>query len=188
MLAQGGVGVHGGEKAAGQAGEGDDGGAAGGRAVGPGGVVAGVVVGEDPGCGGGVEDGVEGDEVGFFGEAPGVFVFFVRAGWCGVVGGVEVVVERSQGAPDRFVGFALRGAGWGCRVGVEVGPDVLGVGSAHFGLDAHHLLEVFPGAVDGGDVEAGVAFPEALAGLGFGPLADAVEEMVPMARVAGIHF
>ena len=77
--------VHEGEEVAGEAGGGADGGTAG--REGGGGVVARDVGGEEPGCVLGVEEGVEGDEVGFFSDTPFISVFFVGGGGsgCGLV-------------------------------------------------------------------------------------------------------
>ena len=55
-------------------------------------------------------------------------------------------------------------------------------------MHAHRVGEVFPRAVDGRDVEAGVALPKTFARLLLSPLRDLVEKMVVVACIPDVNL
>jgi len=111
MSLKGGLTVHDCKEACGEAGSGNDGGAA--RWEAESGIVAGYIVGEEPSGAFGVEEGVECDEVSVFIYAPDEFVFLIGSGWFRVTGFGNSIVG-TKGAPDALFDSGLYSPVWTC--------------------------------------------------------------------------
>ncbi|KAI6761108.1 hypothetical protein HG531_001661 [Fusarium graminearum] len=67
-------------------------------------------------------------------------------------------------------------------------PHIVSTNDTHLALNTRHLREILPGAVDAGEVEAGVALPETLAGLSLGPALDLAKKIVVVTGITHIHL